>query len=83
MIERVVSTFGSVDLLVLAHSIQMNAKFSEIEEGALQTLLDSVHRINYESYVFCTYYALKHLKENFGQIVAVSSVSGMGVLAYQ
>ena len=32
--------------------------------------------VNYYGYLYCVYYALRHLKKAKGQIVVISSVSG-------
>lgn len=77
LIDAACSEFGEIDILVNNAGISMWALFQEVEN------LDFFHRImqvNYMGAVYCTYYALPHLQNTGGLIVAVSSLTGkMGV----
>jgi len=73
LIERAVSEFGRVDTLVNNAGISMHARFDELHD------IEAVERItaiNYFGAVYCTWYALPHLKKTRGRLVAVSSLTG-------
>lgn len=73
LIERAVQQFGGVDILVNNAGISMWARFEEISD---LSVFDRIMRINYLGSVYCTHYALPHLKASRGLIVAVSSLTG-------
>lgn len=75
LIQRTVAEFGRLDTLINNAGISMWARFEE-----LQTLapLEEIMRVNYLGAAYCTFYALPHLKQNRGRIVAVSSLAGKG-----
>ena len=51
----------------------MWAKFDEIKD---LDLFKNIMDVNYLGSVYCTYYALPHLKKSNGRIVAISSLTG-------
>ena len=75
--ERIVSAaveaHGGVDVLVNNAGISMWGRFDEIED---LSIFERIMRINYLGAVYCTHYALPHLKTRRGLIVAVSSLTG-------
>lgn len=73
LIAAAVSEFGRIDALVNNAGISMHARFDEITDIELA---DRITRINYLGSVYCTWYALPHLKRTSGRIVAVSSLTG-------
>ncbi|MGQ9840093.1 MAG: SDR family oxidoreductase [Anaerolineae bacterium] len=75
LIQRTVAEFERLDTLINNAGISMWARFEE-----LQTLapLEEIMRVNYLGAAYCTFYALPHLKQNRGRIVAVSSLAGKG-----
>lgn len=73
LIGRTLDHFGRIDALVNNAGISMWAKFDEITD---LTLFERIMRVNYLGSVYCTHYALPHLKASKGLIVAVSSVTG-------
>lgn len=73
LIERTLDEFGRIDTLVNNAGISMHARFDELHD------IEAVERItaiNYFGAVYCTWYALPHLKKTQGRLVAVSSLTG-------
>jgi short-subunit dehydrogenase len=73
MVERAVEAFGGIDMLVNNAGTSMWARFEEITD---LTLYERLMRVNYLGAVYCTHYALPHIKARKGLLVAVSSLSG-------
>lgn len=73
LIEQTLSTFGQIDTLINNAGITMRARFDEITD---LSLFEQIMRINLLGSVWCTSYALPHLKRSRGRIVAVSSLTG-------
>lgn len=73
LIAAAISEFGRLDTLVNNAGISMHARFDEL---ANLDSVDHITRINYLGSVYCTHYALPHLKRTRGRIVVVSSLSG-------
>ena len=73
LIERTVTEHGRIDTLINNAGISMWVRFEE-----LQTLapLEQIMRVNYFGSVYCTHYALPHLKKTRGRIVTISSLAG-------
>lgn len=73
LIETAMGRFGTIDYLVLAAGVSMWARFEDIEDiGIFRKVMDT----NYLGAVHCTHFALPHLKESAGMIVAISSIQG-------
>lgn len=73
LVDKSVETFGRIDALVNNAGISMQVKFENIEN------LDLFHKImdvNYFGMVYCTHYALPHLKKSKGLLVGISSMVG-------
>jgi short-subunit dehydrogenase len=74
LIERAVDEYGQIDALVNNAGQTMWTLFEDIEDLSIfKQLMD----LNYLGCVYCTYFALPHLKKTKGQIVGVSSVAGL------
>jgi len=73
LIDRAVAEYGRIDTLINNAGISMYARFDEL--GTVEPL-ERVMRINYFGSIYCTHYALPHLKRSRGRIVAVSSLAG-------
>jgi NAD(P)-dependent dehydrogenase (short-subunit alcohol dehydrogenase family) len=73
LITRAVEAFGGLDTLINNAGISMWALFDQITDLAI---FERIMRVNYLGSVWCTWYALPHLKESRGRIVAVSSMTG-------
>lgn len=74
LINAALERFGTIDVLVNNAGGTMWSRFDEVTDlGIFEHLM----RLNYLSSVYCTHYALPHLKQSRGLIVAVSSLAGM------
>jgi NAD(P)-dependent dehydrogenase (short-subunit alcohol dehydrogenase family) len=73
LVEETVAAFGGVDVLVNNAGISMWGRFEELED---LSLVERIMRVNYLGAVYCTRYALPHLKAAGGLIVAISSLTG-------
>ncbi|MDX1663893.1 MAG: SDR family oxidoreductase [Candidatus Promineifilaceae bacterium] len=73
LVERTVAEYGGVDCLINNAGISMWTFFEELQD--LSPLAD-IMEVNYLGSVYPTYYALPHLKEARGRLVAISSLAG-------
>lgn len=72
LIDAAITEFGRIDMLVNNAGISMHARFDELTDI---DVAERIITINYLGSVWCTYYALPHLKSARGRIVAVSSLA--------
>lgn len=72
LVEKAVSSFGRIDVLICNAGISMRALFDEVDLGVLKRLMD----VNFWGTVYCTKYALPYIQASRGSIVGVSSVAG-------
>ncbi|MFN8597829.1 MAG: SDR family oxidoreductase [Anaerolineae bacterium] len=73
LIERAVREYGRIDALINNAGISMWARFDQLQD---LDMLDRIMRVNYLGAAYCTFYALPHLKQTHGRLVAVSSLAG-------
>lgn len=73
LIETAIETYGRIDTLINNAGISMHARFDELSDVHA---VDRITRTNYFGSVYCTWYALPHLKHSRGRIVGVSSLTG-------
>ena len=73
LIELAVAAFGRIDMLVNNAGTTMWARFDEVQD---LTIFEKIIQVNYLGSVNCTYFALPHLKQSRGRIVAISSLTG-------
>lgn len=73
LIDTAVKNFGRIDTLINNAGISMHARFDQLSDVHA---VDRITRINYLGSVYCTWYALPHLKQSRGRIVGVASITG-------
>ncbi len=73
LIDKAVTTFGGVDVLVCNAGLSMRALFDEVDLEVLHRLMD----VNFWGTVYCVKYALPYLQASRGTIVGISSVAGL------
>ena len=73
LVRRTMQEFGRIDALVNNAGITMWARFDEISDVSI---LEQIMRVNYFGSMYCTHFALPHLKQSQGQIVGISSLTG-------
>jgi len=74
LVERAVAQWGGLNILVNNAGVTMWTRFEEIRD---LSIFERLMRINYLGGVYCTHYALPHLKRTGGLVVAVASVAGL------
>jgi NAD(P)-dependent dehydrogenase (short-subunit alcohol dehydrogenase family) len=74
LVARTVEEYGRLDMLVNDAGISPSGRFDELSDLAV---VEEVMRVNYLGSVYCTYYALPHLQQTRGRIVALSSLSAV------
>ena len=79
LVEKTVDQFGQLDLLVNNAGLAASALFDEFPD---LRLFKQTMEVNFYGAVYCTYYALPHLKRSKGRIVAISSVGGKAAIPY-
>ncbi len=77
LIAQTINEYGRLDALVNNAGITMWAMFDDIQD---LTMIERIMQVNYMGSVYCTYFALPHLKKSNGRLVGVSSLTGkMGI----
>jgi short-subunit dehydrogenase len=79
LVEKTVAAFGRLDLLVNNAGLAVIAR---LEDYSDLSLFRQVMDVNFYGAVYCSYYALPHLIQSQGRIVAVSSLGGKAPLPY-
>jgi NAD(P)-dependent dehydrogenase (short-subunit alcohol dehydrogenase family) len=73
LVESTVAAFGGIDVLVNNAGISMWARFEDVTD---LSIFERMIRVNYLGALYCTHYALPHLRARRGLLVAVSSLTG-------
>ena len=74
IIDTAIHEFGRIDTLVNNAGMTMWAKFADIQDVSM---LARIMQVNYMGAVYCTHYALPHLKASKGRIVGIASLTGL------
>ncbi|WP_439643583.1 SDR family oxidoreductase [Gemmatimonas sp.] len=74
MVATTAAHFGRLDILVNNAGMSMSAMFDEITD---LSIFEKLMRLNFLGSVWCTAYALPHLKQSRGRVVAISSLTGL------
>ncbi len=72
-IEEAARKYSSLDILVNNAGVSGHARFEEVTDFGWY---EDMMRVNYMGSLYCTRYAIPHLKKSRGQIVAISSLAG-------
>jgi len=79
LVEKTIAEFGRLDMLINNAGLAVSALFDEFPDlNLFKHSLD----VNFYGAVYSTYYALPHLKQTNGRIVAISSVGGKAAIPY-
>ncbi len=79
LVEKTIVAFGKLEMLINNAGLAASALFDEFPDLRLfKHTLD----VNFYGAVYCTYYALPHLKQTRGRIVAISSLGGKAAIPY-
>ncbi|OCQ90254.1 short chain dehydrogenase [Nostoc sp. MBR 210] len=73
LMEKAIARFGKIDILINNAGIGMLTCFDEVTD---LSIFERVMQVNYLGAVYCTHYALPHLKASRGLLVAISSICG-------
>lgn len=79
LIENTVRAFGRLDMLVNNAGLATSALFEDFPD---LRLFRHVLEVNFCGAVYCTYYALAHLRQTRGRILMISSLGGKAALPY-
>jgi short-subunit dehydrogenase len=74
LIDATVAEFGGIDTIVLNAGMTMWAKFADIKD---MSIIERIMQVNFMGAVYCTHYALPHLRSARGRIVGVASLTGL------
>jgi NAD(P)-dependent dehydrogenase (short-subunit alcohol dehydrogenase family) len=72
MVEATVDEFGKIDMLIANAGISMRAMFEDLDLEVFRQVMD----VNFYGAVYATRYALPHILESRGRIIAISSING-------
>jgi short-subunit dehydrogenase len=74
IIDAAMAEFGRIDTLVNNAGMTMWAKFEDIQD---MSIMERIMQVNYMGAVYCTHYALPHLKATRGRIIGIASLTGL------
>jgi len=74
LIDETVAHYGRLDTLINNAGLGASGRFDDITD---LSIFETLMRVNFLGSVWCTAYALPHLKESRGRIVAISSLTGL------
>jgi len=79
LIDKTLEVYGAIDILINNAGISMRASFLDVQVSVLEKLMNT----NFWGAVYCTKYALPHLLESKGSLVAISSICGITPLPWR
>jgi short-subunit dehydrogenase len=79
LIDKTIATYGRLDMLINNAGLAASALFDDYRDLCL---FKKTMDVNFYGAVYCTYYALPHLKQTWGRIVAISSLGGKTAIPY-
>jgi short-subunit dehydrogenase len=79
LVQKTVAAFGKLDMLINNAGLAASAQFEDFPD---LHLFKHTMDVNFYGAVYCTYYAIPHLKQTRGRIVAISSLGGKAALPY-
>ena len=71
-VEQTVATFGRLDVAIACAGLSMRAYF----DGSDLEAMERVMRVNFFGTLYLTHFALPHVKQSKGSLVAISSLAG-------
>src|SRR5206468_8548115 len=78
-VAAAVEHFGGLDILICSAGLSLRGYF----EGTALEVLERVMRVNFFGTLYCTHFALPHVKARRGSLVAISSLTGKrGIPSY-
>jgi short-subunit dehydrogenase len=72
LVKAVIEKYGKIDVLINNAGLSMRALFADLDLSVIRKLMN----VNFYGTVYATKYALPHILESKGSIVAISSVAG-------
>jgi short-subunit dehydrogenase len=79
LIDQTIATYGRLDMLINNAGMAASALFDEFPD---LHLFKHTMDVNFYGAVYCTYYALPHLKKTHGRVVTISSLGGRAAIPY-
>jgi short-subunit dehydrogenase len=73
LVQETVKHFGVIDVFINNAGISMHSPFDQITD--LQ-VFERIMQVNFHGAVYCSHFALPHLKRSQGLLVAISSLQG-------
>src|SRR5205823_472175 len=78
-VEGTVAHFGKLDILICSAGLSMRAYFEPSQLEAMEKVM----RVNFFGTLYATHFALPHVKQRKGSLVAISSLTGKrGIPSY-
>jgi NAD(P)-dependent dehydrogenase (short-subunit alcohol dehydrogenase family) len=71
-VEETVAHFGGLDILINSAGVSMRGAFVDSDPAALERVM----RTNFYGTLYCTFFALPHIRKTRGSLVAMSSLVG-------
>jgi short-subunit dehydrogenase len=73
LIRKTLKVYQRIDILINNAGLSMVGNFEDVKNVEL---FDTLMKVNYLGGVYCTHFALPHLKHTQGRIVGISSLTG-------